>query len=76
MVFRKVLPNVNEYGGVANTPLDLPAGGNGRVYGITWAREQCPAGNGEGLVSSWLIEQLDQIVYRYIEQNETLLISC
>lgn len=42
---QKVLPNVNEYGGVANTPLELPPGGNGRVYGITLAREQCPSGN-------------------------------
>ena len=44
-----MLPNVNEYGGVANTPLDLPAGGNGRVYGITVARDQCPAGKGKNM---------------------------
>ena len=41
---RKNLPNIDKYGGEPNDPLELPVGGNGRMYGIATVRDQCPSG--------------------------------
>ncbi|XP_048259530.1 nidogen-1-like [Haliotis rufescens] len=39
----KGIPNINRDGGAqANDPLNLAIGGNGRVYGVTAVRDQCP----------------------------------
>jgi nidogen (entactin) len=41
---QKSLPSVDNYQQTANEPLDLPPGGNGRLYGITVVRDVCPTG--------------------------------
>lgn len=38
------LPNMNQYSNTPNEPLTLPLGGNGRLYGVTTVRAQCPTG--------------------------------
>jgi len=38
----KSLPSIDKYGGEANAPLQLPEGGNGRMYGLVAVRETCP----------------------------------
>lgn len=41
----KSLPSINKYGDETNEPIVLPPGGNGRLYGITNVRSQCPMGS-------------------------------
>ncbi|BFZ12302.1 hypothetical protein BsWGS_15341 [Bradybaena similaris] len=39
---RKDVPNINQSGGEPNKPLIQAVGGNGRKYGITAVKDQCP----------------------------------
>ncbi|CAL1530382.1 unnamed protein product [Lymnaea stagnalis] len=39
---RKDVPNINQSGGEVNEPLQQAIGGNGRLYGITAVKDQCP----------------------------------
>ncbi|CAG5121406.1 unnamed protein product [Candidula unifasciata] len=39
---RKDIPNINQSGGETNKPLTQAIGGNGRLYGITAVKDQCP----------------------------------
>ena len=43
-LLRKDIPNINQNGDSPNTPLRMALGGNGRPYGITAVRDQCPGG--------------------------------
>lgn len=44
LLCRKGIPSVNVNTGEIAEPLELPLGGNGRVYGITSVGEYCPRG--------------------------------
>ena len=57
--FRKALPSINAYGRAANEPLDFPPGGNGRMYGITVVREDCPSGTYFQMNASFLSKAHD-----------------
>ncbi|XP_013386084.1 nidogen-1 isoform X2 [Lingula anatina] len=41
----KTIPNIDKNGGRPNEALSLPVGGNGKLYGISVVRNQCPAGS-------------------------------
>ena len=41
---RKGIPNINKDGGDVNDVIPLAIGGNGRTYGVTAVKDQCPRG--------------------------------
>ena len=42
--FRKSISGVSQSGGILVSPIPAVVGGNGRLYGITAVRDQCPRG--------------------------------